>query len=213
MHAICMGFLASPQKVEIHKTRVKLRYTAYVCATRMTYFESISICKNVAVAHPRMARQGEVVSFMGDMNAWESSTNEPYEQTSIFVEISFSCRARGANPGPLEIVILQWPLHHQHTAMVPYANLHMFHMHSPWPSLCQHLRDVLRSNVSIYLGPEFPPSRENHVCYLLVVFSASGEIRTVYVLIGLGHLGKGWIVRGTTTTQTPALLGKQALLP
>ena len=51
------------------------------------------------------------------------------------------------------------------------------------------------------------------ICNLLVVFSACGEIHTVYVLIGLGHLGKGWIVRGTTTTQTPALLGKQALLP
>ncbi len=42
-----------------------------------------------------------------DLNAEESSTNEPHEQTIVFIGTSFSCRARGSNPGPLEIVIMQ----------------------------------------------------------------------------------------------------------
>ncbi len=61
---------------------------------------------NVALAHPRMARQGEVIPER-DLNAEESSTNESHEQTSVVIGTSFPCRARGSNPGPLEIVILQ----------------------------------------------------------------------------------------------------------
>ncbi len=51
-----------------------------------------------------------------DLNAEESRTNEPDEQTSVFKRTSCSCRARGSNPGPPDIVILQWPLHYLHTA-------------------------------------------------------------------------------------------------
>ncbi len=35
--------------------------------------------------------------------------------------VSCSCGARGSNPGPPDIVILQWPLHHQHTAWCTLA--------------------------------------------------------------------------------------------
>ena len=62
---------------------------------------------HLAVAHSRMARQGEVIPGMGDANAQESSTSEPHEQTSVFIGTSFSCRVPGSNPGPLVIVILQ----------------------------------------------------------------------------------------------------------
>ena len=41
-----------------------------------------------------------------DLNAEEWSTNEPQEQTSVDIGASFSCRARGSNPGPPDIVIL-----------------------------------------------------------------------------------------------------------
>ena len=51
-----------------------------------------------------------------NLNTEWCSTNEPHEQTSVFIGTSFSCRARGSNPGPLKILILQWPLHHQRTA-------------------------------------------------------------------------------------------------
>ena len=47
--------------------------------------------------------------------------SEPHEQTSVFTGTFYSYRARGSNPGPLEIVILQWPLHHQHTASHSYG--------------------------------------------------------------------------------------------
>ena len=53
-----------------------------------------------------------------DLNAEESSTNEPHQQTSVIIGTCFSCRARGSNPGPPDTVILQWSLHHQHTAVV-----------------------------------------------------------------------------------------------
>ena len=57
----------------------------------------ISVFCNMALAHPRMARQGEVISLMGDLNAYESSTNK---QTSVFKGTFISCRARESNPGP-----------------------------------------------------------------------------------------------------------------
>ena len=43
-----------------------------------------------------------------DLNAERSSTTEPHELTSLFMcRNLFSCRARGSNPVPLEIVTLQ----------------------------------------------------------------------------------------------------------
>ena len=44
------------------------------------------------------------------------SQNSPPKADDI-LSSAFSCRARESNPGPLEIVILQWPLHHQHTRL------------------------------------------------------------------------------------------------
>ena len=45
--------------------------------------------KNVVVALPRMARQGEVIPLTEDLNAEESLTNEPHEQTNVFIGTSF----------------------------------------------------------------------------------------------------------------------------
>ena len=75
----------------------------YALATLLPELEQVM----VALAYPRMARPGEVIPER-DLNAEEISTNEPHEQTSVlFIGTCFSCRARGSNPGPMEIVILQ----------------------------------------------------------------------------------------------------------
>ena len=63
---------------------------------------------NVAVDHPRIARQGEVIPRMGVVIPTKA------EQINKLV-LPFSCRARGSNPVPLEIVLMQLPLHHQGT--------------------------------------------------------------------------------------------------
>ncbi len=65
------------------------------------------ICRYVALAHLRMARQGEVIPRKG---------YELRRKLNKCIGTFFSCRARGSNPGPPDIVILQWPLHHLHTA-------------------------------------------------------------------------------------------------
>ena len=49
------------------------------------------------------------------------------------------------------------------------------------------------------------------IYYIVLAFSACGGIRsgftmplpTAYFPFGLGHLGKGWIIRGTTTRRLP----------
>ena len=53
-----------------------------------------------------------------DLNAEESSTDEPHEQTSVLIGTFFSCRARGSNPGPPDIVTLQWPLYTISTRLI-----------------------------------------------------------------------------------------------
>ncbi len=60
----------------------------------------------VALAHPRWLARARL-SPERDLNAEESSTNEPHEQISVFIGTFFSRRTRGSNPGPLEIVISQ----------------------------------------------------------------------------------------------------------
>ena len=62
--------------------------------------------KNMALAHPRMARQGEVIPER-DLNAKKAQQMNRMNKPSVFIRTSFSCRAQGSNPGPLEIVILQ----------------------------------------------------------------------------------------------------------
>ncbi len=42
----------------------------------------------------------------------ESSTNEPHEQTSVFIGTSFSCRARGSNSGNSDIAMTTTPSAH-----------------------------------------------------------------------------------------------------
>ena len=64
-----------------------------------------------------MARQGEVIPREGSerrrkLNKWTAWTQ------SVFTVTSLSCRARGSNPGPPNIVILQWPLPHKRTALL-----------------------------------------------------------------------------------------------
>ncbi len=45
------------------------------------------------------------------LNKWTAWTNKRIHRNHLLF-----LRARGSNPGPLEIVILQWSLHHQHKA-------------------------------------------------------------------------------------------------
>ncbi len=79
-------------------------------------------CGDAFVAFPRMARQGEVIPREGSKRRRKLNKCSPHEQTSVFIGTSFSWRARGSNPGPPDIVILQWPLHHQRTAFYNICN-------------------------------------------------------------------------------------------
>ena len=78
---------------------------------------------NLAVAHLKMARQGEVIPSRVVWTPKKDSKNEPHKQASIFVwSIFFSCCAWGSNPGPEKKVISQWPLHHKPTACIKHKN-------------------------------------------------------------------------------------------
>ncbi len=61
---------------------------------------------NVVLAHPRMARHVEVIPREGSKTPKKAQQMNRMNKQA-YIGTSFSCRARGSNPGPPDIVILQ----------------------------------------------------------------------------------------------------------
>ena len=83
------------------------------------------------MANARIARQGEVITHMEEMNAEESSTNEPHERTSIFVGTVFFLSRLGIEPetsGNNDIAMTTTPSaqgHYKNGSLVALAHLNM----------------------------------------------------------------------------------------
>ena len=90
------------------KSNLTLQHMCYFCFVVDTFTNKYKFSLvNVVLAHPGDGSPRRGYPLIRDLNAEESSTNEPHVQTSIFIGTSFSCRAERSNPGPLEIAILQ----------------------------------------------------------------------------------------------------------